>query len=603
MGANAGAEPADMEDEEPAGVASVVDALEALAGVLPAGHELFAAVYDRRAQASDVLVRDGTGTTSVRLGLPNSEREALAEMLTSLQDGHGVGDADAGGAEADVTEAMVAEELDYRELVEECPLGLIVIAGDGMIEYASPAAAPILGVDEPDALESLFLAQLLHPEDRERVSRVIERSLAEPDTATLSVRLRRWDGSLVRAEIALRGLFGGERAILALGDAGARPSGVADVLASERRQRALAGAADVGTALISTVGEFAGAVVDLNPQFGLLVGDASGRLVGTAVWELVAAPDATRVRQALAEVIQSGTPRRLEVHLAGASTRRASLILNLDRSSGDPPSLATVLLRDITDSPPPADDPNRASERLERSNRTIERLERQNRELAEFARVAAHDLMAPLRALSGLMDVLAPQLEEQSEDALLAVQTAIGRMLAMVDSAVGFADAQSREPEHVPVDLGDVVDRALAMLGADIVAADAEISVGHLPMVTGDDIQLERLFISLVSNALSYSGEARPEIAIAAIPDGSGWRITVADQGIGVDPEGRDAIFRLFERGAGAPDRSVPPSRAGAGYGIGLATARQIVEHHGGRIWVEPNWPRGSVFLLTLPGA
>ncbi len=577
---------------------TVIDALHRLASALPAGLELFTAVFDRRSEASDVFVRDEAGATSVRLGLADAEREQLTAVVASLRDSAIAGPRSSLDEEQPDPSARHLDDgrlraLDYRAIVEECPIPLVVISTDGMIEYASPALVPLLGIDEPAALEGRFMAQLLHPDDRDRVARVAQLALSKLDTTTLSARLRRWDGSMVRTEIAVRVLPGRDRLILALQPAGAGRSGIEEVLGSERRQRALAGAADAGTALVNTTGDSAGAVIDLNPQFGYLVGGAPGQLVGVPVWELVEHPDSTRVHQALREVVDGGGARRLEVRLAGEPGRRASVVISLDRSSGDPPTQATVLLRDITEQHVPFGE----------LSRTIERLEQQNHELAEFARVTAHDLVAPLRALSGLVDVLAPTLEEHSEDALVAVQNAIGRMLAMVDSAMGFADAQAREPNHVPVDLNEVVDHALATLGPDIVATDAEISVVGLPNVSGDDAQLERLFLSLVTNALSYGGDDPPRIQIGAEPDGTMWRVTVADQGIGVDPEAREEIFRLFERRAPAPDRTANPRGAAVGYGIGLATARQIVEQHGGRIWVEPNHPRGSVFVVALPGA
>jgi PAS domain S-box-containing protein len=595
----------------------VVDALDRLAQLLPEGHELFTAVSDRRSQASDLLLRNSSGTTSVRLGLADAEREQLAAVITRLSQGF-IGrprfptellppapgreepepekakpeEATPELAEVRLAEPSSAEPgVDFQAIVEEGPVPLLLIAADGMIEYAGPAIVPTLGVEAPAVLEGLYLAQLLHPEDRDRVTRIIDRCLSRLDTAALTVTLRRWDGSLMRAELALRAMPDRERLILAVAPAASARTGINEVLGRERRQRALAGAADAGTALIGTVGDSAGTLVDLTPQFAGVIGATPGELVGCRLSDLVAAGDATRVDQAFRAVSDDHGVRRLEVRLAGHGARRASLVLGPDRSSGDPPTLATALLRDVTEQHRP----------LGELNRTVQRLEQQNRELAEFARVTAHDLMAPLRALSGLMDVLAPQLEVQSEDALLAVQTAIGRMLAMVDGAVGFADAQAREPEHVPVDLGAVAERVLSMLGTDIVGSGANISVGELPVVNGDDVQLERLLASLVANALSYSGQDPPQIEIAARADGTMWQISVADKGVGVPPEAREAIFNLFERRVSDAERG-SPVRVGAGYGIGLATARQIAEQHGGRIWVEPNRPRGSVFAFTVPG-
>jgi signal transduction histidine kinase len=95
---------------------------------------------------------------------------------------------------------------------------------------------------------------------------------------------------------------------------------------------------------------------------------------------------------------------------------------------------------------------------------------------------------------------------------------------------------------------------------------------------------------NLVANALKYSPDDSPQVRVSAQREPGAWRISVADQGVGIAESDRDRIFDLFER-AGTD----------AGSGIGLATCRRIIEQHGGRIWVEPNEPTGSVFSFTIP--
>jgi signal transduction histidine kinase len=227
--------------------------------------------------------------------------------------------------------------------------------------------------------------------------------------------------------------------------------------------------------------------------------------------------------------------------------------------------------------------------------RANERLARENRQLVEFARVTAHDLMAPVRALSGLVDLLAPTVSEPGQDTLTAIQSSLMRMMAMVDSAVGFAGSHAPDPASTSVDLNRVVAQASETLAADIVGCDAHLRVGPLPTVRGNAAQLERVFVSLLSNALSYSGNGAPQIDIFAAWAGTMWQITVADAGIGVPQQARQSIFDLFAR-----EVAISP-RAGAGRGIGLATCRQIVESHGGQIWVQDNHPRGAAFVFSLP--
>ncbi len=107
----------------------------------------------------------------------------------------------------------------------------------------------------------------------------------------------------------------------------------------------------------------------------------------------------------------------------------------------------------------------------------------------------------------------------------------------------------------------------------------------------GDEHQLERVLLNLVANAIKFGGEEPPRLRVDAVPQTGAWRISVSDEGTGVPEAARAKIFDLFARG----------EQSSSGRGIGLATCRRIVELHGGRIWVEPNVPRGSIFYFTLP--
>jgi signal transduction histidine kinase len=109
--------------------------------------------------------------------------------------------------------------------------------------------------------------------------------------------------------------------------------------------------------------------------------------------------------------------------------------------------------------------------------------------------------------------------------------------------------------------------------------------------VKGDPRQLRRVLQNLIGNAVKFRSGAPPRIEVSAQRGSREWVVTVADNGVGVDPEDAARIFGMFARG-GAP---------AGGMGIGLAVSRRIVEAHGGRIWVEPADGGGSAFRFTLP--
>ena len=118
------------------------------------------------------------------------------------------------------------------------------------------------------------------------------------------------------------------------------------------------------------------------------------------------------------------------------------------------------------------------------------------------------------------------------------------------------------------------------------------MTIGPLPTVSGESSLLTALFQNLIANALKFHGDAPPEVRIGAEREGEEWLFTCTDNGIGIDPEYAERVFVIFQRLHGKDEY--------AGTGIGLAMCRKIVEHHGGRIWLDPDAGSGTTFRFTL---
>jgi light-regulated signal transduction histidine kinase (bacteriophytochrome) len=147
--------------------------------------------------------------------------------------------------------------------------------------------------------------------------------------------------------------------------------------------------------------------------------------------------------------------------------------------------------------------------------------------------------------------------------------------------------------EIVAVACEAALGQACADLRASITEAAAEISHGPLPTVMGDAAQFTHLFQNLIGNAIKFRGQEPPRIHVSAELKGREWVFSVRDNGIGLDPQFADRIFMVFQRLHRHEDYP--------GTGIGLAIARKIVEHHGGRIWVESEPGKGATFCFTVP--
>jgi len=242
-----------------------------------------------------------------------------------------------------------------------------------------------------------------------------------------------------------------------------------------------------------------------------------------------------------------------------------------------------------------------ALDRAVAAERALERhaddLERSNRELEEFASIASHDLSAPLLTVSGFLTLLDERyrgrLDPEADEFIAQALGGTRKLRHLIHDLLEYSRAGRTGLAPEPVPLGVVVRDTLAGLTAAIEDSGAEVVVDPLPTVRADPHQLGRLLQNLLSNAIKFSGDARPVVHVSARETGGGWEVSVTDNGVGVDPADRDAIFQMFHRAGGDVE----------GTGIGLAICQRIVERHGGRIWVEPAGGGGSAFRFTLPDA
>lgn len=267
--------------------------------------------------------------------------------------------------------------------------------------------------------------------------------------------------------------------------------------------------------------------------------------------------------------------------------------------------LFTVILRDISERFRAESEIRRLNADLERrvEKRTAElahaneALLRSNQELQQFAYIAAHDLQTPLRSISGFAQLLgeefAGRASERSELFVRQLVENARRMQTLIHDLLAYSRLESQPRPFKPTDLREVLASATAALAPAIAASGAEIAEGPLPTVMGDRGQLVQLLQNLVENGLKYRSGAPPRIAVSAERQGGEWVVSVSDNGIGIAARHHEQIFEIFRR--------LHTPQAYPGTGIGLAISRRIVQHHGGRIWVESEPGRGSTFRFTLP--
>lgn len=224
------------------------------------------------------------------------------------------------------------------------------------------------------------------------------------------------------------------------------------------------------------------------------------------------------------------------------------------------------------------------------------RLEAANEELSRFAYAASHDLQEPLRMVSSYVELLARrykgQLGPDAHDFITFAQQGAQRMSQLIDNLLAYSRFGSKENDYEEVSAEELLNDVLQDLQKTIHETGATVEFGSLAVVQADRVQFERLLQNLISNGIKYRGSQPPVIQVRATEAGDYWEFEVRDNGIGIDAEAAQRIFRPFERLHG---REIP------GTGLGLAICQRVVERHGGRIWVESVRGQGSSFRFTIP--
>lgn len=233
-----------------------------------------------------------------------------------------------------------------------------------------------------------------------------------------------------------------------------------------------------------------------------------------------------------------------------------------------------------------------------RARQAEESLRRSNEDLARFAYTVAHELTEPLRNITAHSQLLerrlAPHLGEDTAESFNFIVKSTERMRSFIDDILRFSHTSHLGTDLQEIDTQALLTQVLFNLNALIQSSSARITHDPLPHIFADT-RIELVFQNLISNAIKYSrpGTA-PEIHISARRRQEFWLFSVRDNGIGIEPRYKDAIFHLFRRLHG---RDLP------GNGIGLALAQRIVEASGGTIWVESQAGAGSEFYFTVPAA
>src|SRR5262249_22479440 len=232
-------------------------------------------------------------------------------------------------------------------------------------------------------------------------------------------------------------------------------------------------------------------------------------------------------------------------------------------------------------------------------------LERSNQELDDFAYIASHDLKEPLRGLfnhaSFLLEDYQDKLDEDGTRRLKRLSLLSQRMERLVNDLLYFSRLGRTDLAIQETDPNAVIAEIRLMMEAVLTERKARILVPRtLPRIGCDQPRVTEVFRNLITNAVKYNDKTKRLVEVGfrqAVDTRNGPELNVfyvKDNGIGIQAEFYDEIFRIFKRLNNTPDGQE------TGTGVGLTFVKKIVERHGGRIWLESEPGKGTTFYFNL---
>ena len=232
-------------------------------------------------------------------------------------------------------------------------------------------------------------------------------------------------------------------------------------------------------------------------------------------------------------------------------------------------------------------------------NRHMQEIETANKELEAFSYSVSHDLRAPLRHITGFVELLNKRdlasLDEKSRHYLEVISTASRQMGVLIDDLLSFSRMGRAEMMKTRVDFGTLVEEVVDALQDEAKGREIAWEIAPLPVVEGDAAMLRQVMFNLIANALKFTrSRSQARIEIGAVIDQPDETIFyVRDNGVGFDMKYADKLFGLFQR--------LHSSDEFEGTGVGLANVQRIIRRHEGRIWAEGAVDGGAVFWFSLP--
>jgi len=245
---------------------------------------------------------------------------------------------------------------------------------------------------------------------------------------------------------------------------------------------------------------------------------------------------------------------------------------------------------------------DRMTDALARTNTELKQkaadLEAANKELESFSYSVSHDLRAPLRHITGFVELLRTEagepMDEKSRRYMTTIARSAKKMGLLIDDLLAFSRIGRSEMKMRKVNTEKLVKDAIAELGPEIKDRDISWKIGSLPEVYGDPSLLRLVLVNLIANAVKFTKvRAKALIEIGCTMRDNENVFFIGDNGVGFDMKYQEKLFGVFQR--------LHRQEEFEGTGIGLANVRRIITRHGGRTWAEGSIDKGATFYFAFP--
>lgn len=353
---------------------------------------------------------------------------------------------------------------------------------------------------------------------------------------------------------------------------------------SKAWSRAIFEGSPIGIALLN----INGAVIEVNPALERILGYSASKIKNIGIRNITYIDDAENDVRLYNDLIEGNIESyNIEKRYIRKDEKViwANVKMSYIQNVGEDFQFIITMIEDIT----------HQKENEEQQLKLVRRLEETNMELDNFAYIVSHDLKAPLRGIGSLANWLVTdykdKLDKEGMDIINLMENRVERLKNFIDGILQYSRVTRVKENYVDIDLNKLVSEVIELICPP---QNIHINIESiLPVIKGETIYIEQVFQNLISNSIKFMDKPEGYISIDFEDIGDYWKLSVADNGIGIDEKYFNKIFMIFQ--------TLQPRDKFESTGVGLSIVKKIIETNGGKIWLKSEVGKGATFYFTIP--